>query len=159
MIRKRLVLFSIIVVGVFAVSFYMFGAYGFCDDTDLKIDIESITQRQYAGNAVTDGYGIEILTEEGYSQAEKIAAMREKQNEMTRGTLFSKSQSMDTNEVAKKTLELGLFGSDYSAVDTQDSTSSGSYSTILTILILIIATSAGVALAFVWQRRKGANAS
>ena len=108
---------------------------------------------------MTDGYGIEILTEEGYSQAEKIAAMREKQNEMTRGTLFSKSQSMDTNEVAKKTLELGLFGSDYSAVDTQDSTSSGSYSTILTILILIIATSAGVALAFVWQRRKGANAS
>lgn len=154
MIRKRLLLFSIIVVGVFVVSFYMFGAYGFCEDTDLKIDVESITQRQYAGTAVTDGYGIEILTEEGYEQAEEIAAMRAKQNEMTKGALFSESQSMSTDEVAAKTAELGLFGSDYSAVDTQDSASSASHSTILSVLILIIATSAGVALAFVWQKRK-----
>ena len=154
MIRKRLLLFSIIVVGVFVVSFYMFGAYGFCEDTDLKIDVESITQRQYAGTAVTDGYGIEILTEEGYEQAEEIAAMREKQNEMTKGALFSESQSMSTDEVAAKTAELGLFGSDYSAVDTQDPASSASHSTILSVLILIIATSAGVALAFVWQKRK-----
>ena len=53
--RKGQILLPIIIVGVFIVSFYMFVAYGFCDDTDLKIDVESITQRQYGGTAVTEG--------------------------------------------------------------------------------------------------------
>ena len=153
-IKKRLIYMSIIIPILFAVLSLALTTEVFCDDTDIKIKVETITQREYAGKAVTDGYGIEILTEEGYEQAEEIAAMREKQNEMTKGALFSESQSMSTDEVAAKTAELGLFGNDYSAVDTQGSASSASHSTILSVLILIIATSAGVALAFVWQKRK-----
>ena len=155
--KNRLVLFPIIVVIVFVVSMCASATDGFCDETDLEIKPESITHRQYAGDAVTDGYGIEILTEEGYEQAEAIAAMREKQSEITKAVLFSETQHEKTDEVAIKAEELGLFNSEYAAIDTQESASSDSYNLILIILMLFAATSAGVTLAIAWQKRKGVN--
>lgn len=159
MMKSRLVLFPFIAAIVLVVFSYVFTTYGFCDETDLEIDVESITQREYAGQAVTDGYDIEILTEDGYAQAEEIAAMREKNYEMTQTALFSDSEFSGADEVAVITEKLGMFDSGYTAADIQESTYSGSKNTILIILVLLLATGGGVALAFMWQRHRRVSTS
>ena len=88
MYKKRLIYVPIIILILFAVLPLALTTEVFCGDTDLKIKVETITQREYAGKAVTDGYGIEILTEEGYEQAKEIAAMQETNNQMMQATLF-----------------------------------------------------------------------
>ena len=143
---------------MFVVSMCASATDGFCDDTDLEIKPESITHRQYAGDAVTDGYGIEILTEEGYKQAKEIATMQETNNQMMQATLFSQSQQDNADYVSVAVEQLGLFDSSYAAADIQESTNTGSWNILITGLVLIIATGAGIALAIMWQRHRGVRA-
>ena len=145
----------VIILTLFTVLSLALTTEVFCDDTDLKIKVETITQREYAGKAVTDGYGIEILTEEGYEQAKEIAAMQEKNNEMIQATLFSKAQQDNADHVSVVVEQLGLFDSSYAAADIQESTNTGSWSVLIAGLVLIIATGAGIALAIMWQRHRG----
>lgn len=134
---------------------FVFPVKAYCDDTDLKVKVETITRREYVEKAVTDGYGIEILTADGYKRAEEVSAMEKENTGAIQAELFSETKTGNTNQTPAQVEQLGLFDIDYEASDIQTSEGSETSRFILTGLVLFLATGLGIVLAIMWQKQRG----
>ena len=126
------------------------------EETDLQIRVETITQRSYAGTAVTDRYNTTILTAESYEQAREIAARQEQEHITALASLFTASDDISQDNSVSETVErLGLFGDNYTLTNTKPAQSVKTNNTWVTVLVLAIGAGAGGILAVAIQKRKG----
>ncbi len=122
---------------------------------DLYIPPETISERAFAGIAVTDRVEVEIMTDEGFENAKRIAEQTEAERNATQAELFSGESKTNVDKVAVKTNELDLFDSGYTASSTINNTENETSNDVFfTIVFLLSGLFFGIALAVILKNRK-----
>lgn len=90
------------------------------DNEDIEIRIQSLKDRQYGSQALTDGYGIEILTPFSTGQQAEIAKTKQEELIILSNSLFIDGY-VQTDKERRITLDAakyGLFLNNYNAKNT-----------------------------------------
>ena len=125
----------------------------YADDTDLVVPPETISLWAYYSAALTDRYGLELLTEESYEQARAIAEKQERDYHAAQASLFSTREETKAPPL-QLAEQLGLFGRDYEANQISARAQESGGSLWLVAGLLVFGTVGGCALAVVLQKRK-----
>ena len=108
---------------------------------------------EYSTAALTDRYDIQLLTEDTYEQARRIAEKQEQAYAYAQNALFS-CKEPDTIPLEQTIGGLKMFGADYTALNIASQDKTNAYRLWQIIAVLSSGTLAGCGLALAIQKKK-----
>ncbi len=126
------------------------------EDSDLIIEIETITQQGYAGTTITDLYDVEILTHESSYAARRIKDVQIHKYQSIQRSLFLYGTADGTmlEKLTGYRLQEGMFSDSYRIAGNYTANTQQNSSTVSLILILVLGTLTGMLLAIALNKRK-----
>ncbi|MCL2342382.1 MAG: hypothetical protein FWC62_00565 [Firmicutes bacterium] len=125
---------------------------------DLPINMDALKNQQYAGDAVTPRFNIDLFSEKASSLTEAITAYQQRQQEETAGGLFAGPHELAPVDVETQIASAASGVSLFAAPDTHSGVTaarnSGSIPTWVVVLVLLVCAGGGLLLAFRLQKRK-----
>lgn len=126
--------------------------------SDIDIKEESFTERQYSSVALSDKYGVELVTAQSAEWNRKIESRSANQMQALKDRLLINElpRSSPQETVQSKASELGLFSKDYSIIVISAASHDKSYSLLLPIGVVTVGASSGggAAALLLWKRRR-----